>query len=122
MKRLFAIAALTVGLTVFGTISQASAGDHYYSGHSAQHGNVYSGHGYSHGSYGHGGYGHGVAQPYQQNYGSYYGNVPSYGYPNAGYSPIYQSGYRGGYAPSYGHSGGVHLDIGRFHILGHGHH
>lgn len=120
MKRLFAIAALTVGLTILGITSQVSADDYLHGGHGGHHGGAYGGYGY-----GNGGYGHGGVQPYSPNYGSYYGNVPNYGYPNGGYGQSHHSGYGGGYVPNYGHGyshgGGVDLDIGRFHILGNHH-
>ena len=125
MKRLFAIAALTVGLTIFGITSQASANDQFYGGHGGHHGGAYGGYGYGHGGYGHGGHGPGGSQTYAPSYGSYYGNVPNYGYPTSGYGQSHHSGYGSGYAPNYGHGynhgGGVDLDIGRFHILGNHH-
>ncbi len=134
MKRLLAIAAIGAALTLFGTSTKASAAD-FYGGHGGQHsighhgysngiGHQNYGHqNYGHQNYGHQNYGHqnyGHQNYAYQNYGNRgYGNgyrsnraiVPSYGY-SSGYAPSYGTH---GRTSSYGH-GGLHLDIGRFHI------
>ena len=114
MNRTLAIAAMATGLFVFAGTSDANAGDYFHGGH----------HGYSgghHGAY-HGGYARAPIQPYG-NYG-YSSNYGGYG---RGYGQTYQPRYQPQYAPShtsrsYRQHGGLHLDIGRFHILGIGGH
>ena len=117
MNRAFAIAALAAGLFAFAGNSNATAGDYHHGGH----------HGYGgghHGGYHHGGYGNSPVQTYP-NYG-YQSNYGGYGYGQP-YQPSYQPQYPRQYAPAYRapssrQHGGLHVDIGRFHILGVGGH
>lgn len=121
MKRLFTLAVVAAGLMFTASASIASAYDgHHGSAHHGGHSAYYQGN-YGHGGqgYSHGGYGHSIVPSYG----------PSYGYQSGyrGYSTGYAPGYSSGYAPSYGygngysHGRGIHLDVGRLHILG-GHH
>jgi len=112
MKRLLAIAFSAAAITLFVSAPTASAAD-YFHGHGGQHG--------SHSSHPHRGYGY----PH-----SGHGHSSHHGYGGYSYTPSYQFGsnYRGrssryptysqGYGGSrhYGHGGGLHLDIGRFHL------
>ncbi len=137
MNRAFAIAALAAGLFAFAGSTNATASDYFHGG---QHG--YSGghHGGNH----HAGYGHAPVQThgnsgYSSNYGGYgYGQTyqPSY---QRSYQPSYQRSYQRSYQSSYQpryqqqyaptyqsqpyrQRGGLHIDIGRFHVLGAGGH
>ena len=115
MTRLLTLAALVVGLSL--TASTSEAGDWHHGGHGVHHGH-HGGHGYAHG---HSGYGRSAYSNY--GYGGFYGGQ-SYGYGN-GFS--YQPRFQQRYAPSYRsynrhQHGGLHVDIGRFHVLGIGGH
>ncbi len=122
MKRILTLAIAVAATGFFGVTSNASAADHFH----GRHHNRYAGHGqtghqylrnrnlvYRQGFYG--GYASGTVQSFAPNYGyrgRSYGAAPGYG-----------SGYGSGYTPSnHGSRGGVHLDIGRFHVLGLGGH
>lgn len=115
MKRSLTIAALAAGLFVIAGNTDAIAGGYQHGGHHAYSG----GH---HGGYQHGGYTHAPVQTYgnhgySSNYGGYGG-----GYGQA-YQPRYQRQYAPAYRPqSYSRQGGLHIDIGRFHVLGAGGH
>ncbi|WDQ17077.1 hypothetical protein [Rhodopirellula sp. P2] len=113
MNRAFAIAALAVGLFVFTGNTDATANDYFHGGHHGYHG---SHHGGGH----HGGYAHAPVQTYG-NYG-YSSNYGGYGYGQT-YQPRYQQRYAPTYrSQPYRQRGGLHLDIGRFHVLGVGGH
>lgn len=117
MNRAFAIAALVAGLFAFAGNPDATAGDYFHGGH-----HTYSGghHGVNH----HGGYARAPVQAHR-NYG-YSSNYGGNGYSQR-YQPSYQPRYQQQYAPAYRSQpyrqrGGLHLDIGRFHVLGVGGH
>ncbi|EMI44935.1 hypothetical protein K227x_35370 [Rubripirellula lacrimiformis] len=120
MNRAFAIAALAAGLFAFAGNTGATASDYFHGGHGGHH--AYSGghHGGGH----HGGYAQAPVQTYG-NYG-YSSNYGGYGYGQT-YQPSYQPQYQQQYSPTYRSQpyrqrGGLHLDIGRFHVLGAGGH
>lgn len=108
MKRFLTIAALAVGLFTFAGTTDANAGDYFHGGH----------HGY--GGAHHRGYSHNRGQAYPNyGYSSHYG---SYGYGRT-YQPRYRQRYAPTHrAPSRRQHGGLHVDIGRFHVLGSGGH
>ena len=114
MTRLLTLAALVAGFSLIASTSEA--GDWHHGHHGVHHGH-HGGHGYAHG----GGY---AGSPYSSyGYGGFYGGQ-SYEYGN-GYG--YQSRFRQGFAPRYRsynrhQHGGLHVDIGRFHVLGIGGH
>ena len=113
MKRIVAIVALTAGLFAFAGTTKTTAADYFHGGH----------HGYGgghHGSYHRGGFSHAPVQTYPS-YG-YQSNYGGYGYGQT-YQPQYQQQYAPAYrAPSSRQHGGLHIDIGRFHVLGVGGH
>ncbi|MCO8123342.1 hypothetical protein NHH03_16450 [Stieleria sp. TO1_6] len=112
MKRFLAI-ALTSGLFSATGTATTTAADYFHGGH----------HGFGgshHGSYHHGGFSHAPIQTYP-NYG-YRSKNSGYGYGQT-YQPQYQQQYTPAYrAPSSRQHGGLHIDIGRFHVLGVGGH
>lgn len=126
MKRILTFATAVLAIGFCGFTQNASAGDHYYGGHHRGHGynthhsagNGYSPYGRRNYGSNYGGYGRGPVQSYAPQYGyghggGGYGVTPSYG---RTYSPSYSSPNHS--APR----GGIHLDIGRFHVLGLGGH
>lgn len=129
MKRILSLAIAAAAIGLFAFASNASASDqfhgrHYsgYGGHGLT-GHQYATSGYS--AYGQGGY----SSAYRGNCSAYGGYrrgpvqsyAPNYGYGGGSYGVA--PGYRSGYAPSNNSTrGGIHLDIGRFHVLGLGGH
>ena len=114
MKRFLALAALVASISLAASTSEA--GDWHHGSHGVHHGH-HGGHGFAHG----GGY---AVSPYSNyGYGAFYGGQ-SYGYGNGyGYQPQFRSGYAPRYQ-SYGRQqhGGLHIDVGPFHVLGIGGH
>ncbi|QDT04985.1 hypothetical protein K227x_33830 [Rubripirellula lacrimiformis] len=122
MKRAFAIAAIAVGLFAITQDSEATAADYFHGGHGGHHGH--------HGSYQAGyqsGYRGGYSPAPVQAYHGRPGYSANYGSQQYGYGQSYRPRVQSRYAPSYStpqhrQHGGLHLDIGRFHILGVGGH
>ncbi len=115
MTRLLTFVALVVGFSLIASTSEA--GGWHHGGHGVHHGH-HGGHGYAHG---HSGYGRSAYSNY--GYGGYYGGQ-SYGYGNGyGYQPRFQQRYAPRHRSYSGHQhGGLHVDIGRFHVIGVGGH
>ncbi|QDV85704.1 hypothetical protein [Planctomycetes bacterium TBK1r] len=127
MKRIHSLMVTAVAIGCFAFASDASA-DHFngrygagYGGY-GQAGQQFGGSGCS--AYGQGGYGSAYRGGYSSGYsrGPIQSHAPNYGYGGGSYGVA--PGYRSGYAPSnytprnHGARGGIHLDIGRFHVLG----
>ena len=118
MTRLLTLAALVAGIGLIASTS--AAGDWHHGGQGVHHG--HHGHHGVH-RYAHGVGGYAVSPNSSYGHGGYY-QGQSYGYGNSyGYQPRFWQGYTPRYRSSYSrHRGGLHIDIGRFHVIGIGGH
>ncbi len=119
MKKILTLAALIAGLCL--ATPTAEADDWHHGHHVVHHGS----HGVHHGHHGSIGYvyrgGYAVPPYSRSSFGGYLQSQSyGYGYGNAfGYQPRIQQNFAPNYRSYSGHQrGGLHIDIGRFHVLG----